>query len=306
MIDFKEIDNRPLIILYQLKDSPLEELKTKTREDGYDSVTNFYLAHKSSSVSPALITKIIKKNNLEMQPVLYEKGLIKGYKIADLERLCLKESNEDVVQLTLPLKQSEIRRETRRKRKDSKLTRKRILEVLESDLNKGMSSLEITKKIKDAGTSTIQNNLKLLKDQKKIKIVDLTEPKGPSGFCGFMYQSMKSPLPAIAITKNFNKYGSLKRFYSKYKKYAIPKEEAEEVIEKANITKVPLMLSGKVFYAYDMDDLKRVLFVKGIPTDITTMEPETKSILQERKKAWNKISNFFKKKEKFDQEFISF
>ena len=92
----------------------------------------------------------------------------------------------------------------------------------------------------------------------------------------------------------------------KYKKYAVPRNKALEIIKKANIPEFPLMLSGKIFRAYDMDDLKKVLFLKEVPTNLTLMEPELKAIEQQRSKMIDRILEHFKKKEKFDQDFISF
>jgi DNA-binding Lrp family transcriptional regulator len=202
--------------------------------------------------------------------------------------------------MKLPISSPEYRKNERKCKKDSRDTRKDILETLESNLNKGMDSTEIAKILK-LNTSTVRSNIKLLKNQKKIKVVGLTNTESPSGFCGLKYQLISSELPTVRVTKDSKRYYTLKRFYVKYNKQAISKSQAKDVIKKENLQEIPIAIGGKTFISYNLEDLKRVLFKKNVIIE------ENKPVVKEQQGSFAQaIKNFFKKKEKFDQDFISF
>ena len=77
-------------------------------------------------------------------------------------------------------------------------------------------------------------------------------------------------------------------------------EQAEEILKKKNIQKIPLMYNERVLKAYSVEDLKRVLLKNNVKSSKAVITKEQQNLFSKA------IKNFFKKKEKFDQDFISF
>lgn len=327
VVGYRDVGSGPLVILYQSKNSKMEPLKIVTREEGYDTVTNFYKEQKellSSSVTPTSIAQALKNAGIQMYPLLTEKGIMRGYSKEQLKSLSSlfkksnKESEESIsIQTHLPI-------EIPTKKvspKNLSSTQEQILTYLKENIYRGVNAKEISDNL-GLPVAKVQHNIYLLKEQGKIKVVGLSHTEeSKSGFHGTLVQVISSSLPTLKITKDLKRFTTLKRFLSTHSKVKMEAKKALRIVEEANVEEFPVIINKRLFKGYRIQDLKEVLHkaqkerkrapYKKRKTTVSVEAPttvvENTPVISERssKGLISAFSNFFKRQKEYTEKLHS-
>ena len=279
IVGYKDNGLGPLLALYQSKNSNLKPLKIFTKEEGYDTVANFYKVHRdlfNPSVTPTSIAQAIKSSKIEMVPLMTSNGIMRGYPEETLKHLSyllkdssklneepLKKEPETVKQLSLNLKEdttSDLEDSSERKYSRDGLTiQEKILKYLKENINRGISSKELSSAL-SIPPSKAQHNIYLLKEQGKIKVVGIDHVKeSKSGFYGVLVQVTSSSLPNLRVTKDLRRFTTLKRFLKTNSSIRMEAKKALKIVEEANLEEFPVLISKRIFKGYRVEDLRNVL-----------------------------------------------
>ena len=255
----------PLTILYQVAESPLEEIPYKTFEEGYTTLGKFFRDNKASlkgiskSLTPTILRATIEKSNLISYLVMTEKGLNKGYNEQDLsafirkyynEPESLKSSSEEVE--CVPKKEYKAKG-SKVTTADTKLSKyaqsalENILKLLNKDMNKSYTSSDLSKKL-GYDLTTIQIILKKLRLSNKIKVVGHVGSK-------ILHQVTESPLPELDVYNKDNKYSTLYNFANTYNNLKISRASFMKKAEKENLTMHPILTRSGISKGYEIEEL---------------------------------------------------
>lgn len=312
-------------IYYQIKSSPLEEIKVYAEEEGYTSISSFFKNSDFYSTSiRTQVARVLRSNNEPTFLVQHERGFYAGYKaetlekiIANLEENHNKKDDELLIQEVKPV---EIEKSTiehtysfKEAREYKEKIRQQILEILKKDINTGYTSSKITN-ILNIKKQVVVDSVRTLKRQKKIKIVG-TEIHKEQGNYSFVFQLIDSPLRQVMIKTSAGCI-ALKEFLAKHKK-ELNEKDYYKLLKKVreNQLKEHLVLIHKrPFIGYKESDLEKIFKVKKVATIST--EPDTKKtakfstqVTGSPRKDKNFLSNvfkFFQKKKSENPEIIHF
>lgn len=312
-------------IYYQIKSSPLEEIKVYTEDEGYTSISNFFKNSDFYSTSiRTQVARVLRSNNEPTFLVQHERGFYAGYKTKTLEKIIVNleenRNKKDDKLLIQELKPIEIKKSTiehtyslKEAREHKEKIRQQILEILKKDINTGYTSSKITN-ILNIEKQLIVDSVRTLKRQKKIKIVG-TEIHKEQGNYSFVFQSIDSPLRQVIIKTSAGCI-ALKEFFAKHKK-ELNEKDYYKVLKKVreNQLKEHLVLIHKrPFIGYKESELERIFKIKKV--DKASVELKTKKtskfstqVTGSPKKDKNFLSNvfkFFQKKKSENPEIIHF
>lgn len=320
-------ETSPLTILYQVVESPLEEISYKTFEDGYTTLGKFFRDHESTlkeisrSLTPTVLKAVIEKSSLISYLVLAEKGLSKGYNEKDLLAF-VKRHYDEPISIN-----EEVKNEVRKKYKrdgsrtttaNTKLSSyaqsalEKILKLLNKNTEKAYTSDVLNKKL-GYDLTTIQIILKKLRLSNKIKVVGHEGSK-------VLYQVIESPLPELDVYNKENKYATLYNFVNSYNNLKISKASFMKKAEKENLPIHPILTRSGISKGYEIKELVRLADKYYQESSIKRASEESldnvievhQENMSDSISSYTKrlLSNLFKNKEKAntqtEEELISF
>lgn len=277
MVGFKKVTNKPLLVLYQTVDSPLQKMKVKTKQDGYDTLTGFYQRFKEELPPLRIVKCLVKKQGLEMQPILYEKGLLEGYNIEDLKRICLQKISK--------------KKPTPSIKENFESIKERIINYLKKHPDRGIGCDELQSRLKIHKPS-LQNALRTLKLKKLIKIVGYKEN---SDSIQLTYQVCESPIPEeTEIYENCKDIVTISSFYKQYgNQISVNISKAPLILAQKNIKRKFVLVKGRVFTGYNIKDLKQIL--------LPSAEKSAENSSEDNSTFKNIFSSFFKNKKEITE-----
>lgn len=316
-VGYQEIGSKPLIIEYQLVESSLEELKTVSKKDGFDSISNFLKSH-NIKIEGSKFLKLIKENNLEMKPILFERGLIKGYRIKEMLNLSISKNKAPKRVKINPPQKSDIEKKVILKSDESKKPMEaKILDYLEKNNERGISSNELENSLKVYHPS-LQNCLRSLRIANKIKFVGIIENSENAETLIPLYQIKNNPMEALSFLNNPEDFSTITNFRKTHKGVRI----TPNLIEALKEHKTFILVKGKLYIGYSNEILNKFLLENkrndnGEETTeknnllqndsiITSLEEEPTKEIESNSLFHGSLFNFFRKKEKLNTETISF
>lgn len=247
-------------LYYQTTKSKLPELKTYTREGGYNTI-NAFLKENTKKYGELvrkreILTLALQKNGIK--PILFHssRGICDGYPIDILEKLMTNQPVQTKLNLQTSEKKPMSKKEELKKvLADHEEVRKEIIKIMQKDLNKPYTTAQIAKEIKSDLTYT-RYIMRSLKKTKKIKIVGWDSSKDRMGAKALKYQLNESPLPRLKTTVDNNLYATLKQFYKKKLsgRRCTSLAKAKKAVSK--LPTIPLIINQRAYVGYSVADLK--------------------------------------------------
>ena len=242
-------------LLYQTVDSKLPEIKTYSKEDGYNTIASFLKDNvdKYGSVVRAkeVLTAALRKSS--EKPVLFHtsRGICSGYPVALMASILDKQpvqthiefKKENPTEPLTPYKgQSEMKQE--------------VLKMLQKDTRVPFTMSQIAEKLR-ANKCYIRATIRDLRQSKKLKVVGWKYAEGKRGATPLQYQVAESPLPKFKTTVDNNAYATFKQFYKKKLrgKRVTSVKKAEMAIKDLPI--IPLIINQRAYVGYSVADLKK-------------------------------------------------
>lgn len=295
-------------ILYQSTESPLPEIQTYKKEDGYNTVISFLRdnADKYGSVIRAkeVLTKGLR--DAKQEPILFHssRGICSGYPISVMEKIM----NNQCIQTKLPLEVESAAITGSRREGANK-----ILNVFRENIKTPYTMSQIAEKI-NASRCYTKSIIRDLRKAKKLKVVGWEVIENQRGATALQYQLTESPLPKFKTTVDNNLYATFKQFYRKKLKGKRITSMAKAEKEIKNLPVIPLIINQRAYVGYSVADLKET-FKKYIenPTpvkrtcrpkkEVTPVDVETVLMLSQEETS-KAVSNPIKKKSIFSS-FVS-
>lgn len=294
-------------MLYQVTESPLPELKTYTKEEGYSTIASFLKDNidKYGSIVRAkeVLIKGLKDNNVKAVLFNSKKGICSGYPISVMEKIMKKQP----VQTSLNFEEKAVTPAMRGSREEGKA---KILKIFQKDTTIPYTMSQIAKII-NANKCYTKALIKDLRKDKKLKVVGWDPHEGQPGAIALQYQVTESALPRFKTTVDNNLYVTFKQFYRKKLsgKRVTSMSEAFKKIQ--NLPVIPLIINQRAYAGYSISDLKET-FKKYIETPSTSVKRIKKAkkttnlknidvetavmISQETKEVHSRVSNPLPKK----------
>ena len=258
IVNFRENPTGNHTLFYQSVDSSLPEIKTYTKEDGYNTVGSFLKenAKKYGSIVRAkeILIKGLKDNAVE--PVLFHssRGICSGYPISAMEKIMDKQPIQTSLNFEEEIPQVTKSVVSRGSRDESKA---KIMGIFQEDTTIPYTMAQIAKKIQ-ANKCYTKALIKELRKSKKIKVVGWDRRAGQPGAVALKYQVTESTLPKFKTTVDNNLYVTLKQFYKK--KLSGKRTTSISKAEKAvsHLPVIPLIINQRAYVGYAMADLKEI------------------------------------------------
>ena len=285
-------------VYYQLQESPLPEAKVYRDDCGYSSISSFF--RKEGTFLTTHRTEVARRLRLMNEPfflIQHDRGFCTGYKIETLKKL-YKEVVNDNKEIAEPAKQK-INIDTN---KEGINLREEIIKILKKNLNKGYSSVDISK-MYNISLQTASDVMRRLANSKDIKIVEFI-PNSKERYI-YNYQLNESALPEVKVSTSKDLI-SLKDFYNKNRDSLKIKnyDKIKDTLKKANIKDYPFYSNNRVHKGYKKVELEKLLLEKK---DKITSPIKAKT--KENKNSSNKPSFFsrlFHRNKKSNSEIIYF
>lgn len=289
-------------LLYQVTESDLEEVKTYSKKDGYNTIASFLKENvdKYGSVIRAkdVLTASLRDNKVPSVLFHSTRGICSGYPVSVMEKIM----NKQPLQTTMKFEEEEKISHTPLYRGREEM-KKEILNILQQNLRTPYTLSQMAQYIK-ANKSYVKGIIKDLRKAKKLKVVGWDYKKGQPGATALKYQLSESPLPKFKTTVDNNLYVTFKQFYRRKLsgKRATSMAKAESAIKDLPI--IPLIINQRAYVGYSMNDLKEV-FQEYMESPISKKSPKkiqrvvkvpskvnTKTVttISERKEVSNPIS----------------
>lgn len=310
IVGYRENPSGNHTLFYQVDESPLPELKTYTKEDGYNSMIAF-LKENTDRYGNILKTMKVLKKGLEdagEKPILFHssRGICSGYPIHLMEKIM----NKQPIQTSFNFNKVSVHR-TMRGHYERNKDKDKVMALLHKNMNKSYTISQIAKEIR-ADESCTKDIIKELKKYKKIKVVGWNPYEEQRGIVTLKYQVNESPLPKLKTTVDNNLYVTIKQFYRKrlQGKRIASLEKAEKAV--AGLPVIPLIINQKAYVGYSVADLKDVFkdcsdtsvsrIAKKQNTDVETAvmlsssrKKEVSNSSPEKNSFFSSLSSFFKK-----------
>ena len=241
-----------LIMYYQAIEGPAEPAKLYVTGEGYDSVYSFCKKNRRLSLASTVI-KHLDSNKVQWVPLCKSKGICKGYSETDLSNALnyVIYGDTKTKQLSLPMSNKKAAKTPASKGE----IRDQIISAFQKDLNKSYTTKQLAQVLSLDGSS-VKNVLRILKNEKMVKIVGWAPEKGKQGATSLKYQLVESNLPKFKVTVDNNLYLTLGQFFKKRlkNKKTLTLKEATEKVE--HLKSVPLIINQKAFVGYPVSALR--------------------------------------------------
>lgn len=246
----------PYTILYALKESPLEELKT-VEDEKYITPAKFFKKYAKNLAKiniqlPLFLNKLIEEQNLESFMTLAPQGLRKVYLESELLTLIKKDELDTKVTTNTSKTYS----------KENYFLK--IGDMVLSFLRKNISTpytIQSISKATNMNENSVSSALKLLREQNKVKIVDSDKTK-------MMFQITDSPLPELDL-KSDKEYISLYNFYQNNKNVASSLSKFKSEVASVGLPSYKIITRRGIGDGYSIEELKKLFLNK---TEIKSKE----------------------------------
>lgn len=279
-------DSRFLFMRYQAIEGPGTEIRLYFTGEGYDSAYSF-CKEKKKTIMTSEVIKYLSDNNIKWVPLRKSKGICKGYSETDLSNALnyVTYGSTKSKQLELPMtpqKSAETSDKKTIQTVNKGDIKSQIISTLQSDLNKSYTTKQLAEVLSLDGSS-VKNVLKILKNEKMVKIVGWAPEKRRQGATALKYQLVESSLPKFKVTVDNNLYSTVGQFFKKRlkNKKTLSLKEAMEKVE--NLESIPLIINQKAFIGYPVATLRET-FKDYMTTPVSKTRKKVANVSSKRVK----------------------